>query len=219
MQILATILLILWAVETIASFAVGCRVAYRFPLTSMTLLLRSGMYAVMALDWYTGGPASYRTGHLATAWAFRTLTILVCMESVWLMAQGIPQVRRFALATSLLFAGMGVLVAMVTGGWLHGAWVDRVLGNNVQAYRNLAVGCMVYLVANHWLYSRAKPTGELATQHWRGTVVLVAALMVGYGVEDWGGRNRMVAAVVIGQYVVRVGSLASLWIWGTNKKA
>lgn len=208
MGILANLLLLLWAAETIGSFAVASRAFYRFPLTAMCLLLRAGLYATMALDWYTQGPEAYRTGHLATAGAFRTLTILICVESVWLMAQGIPQVRRFALASSLLFAALGVLVAMGTAGILRGHWVDVVLGNNVAAYRNLAVGCMVYLVANHWLYEKQRPTGELATRHWRGAVVLVYCLMIGYGIM---GHGRW--ATVAGQYVVRIGSLMALVIW------
>lgn len=171
---LAYLLLILWAVETIASAHVGWRVLHRYPMTAMCLLLRAGLYSYMALDWSRSGPEAYRLGHFATAWAFRTLTVLICVESVWLMAQGIPSVRRFALASSLLFAGIGVLVAMATAGMLRGEWVDVALGNNIGAYRNLAVACMVYLLANHWLYERARPTGELATQHWRGAVVLVA---------------------------------------------
>lgn len=213
MNYLAYLLLSLWAVETIGSFIVGGRTLTRFPLTSMCLLIRAGLYADMANDWYFSGPEAYRAGHLATAWAFRTLTILTCVESVWLMAQGVPSVRRFALATSLLFAGMGVLVAMATSGMLHGEWVDSTLGGNVGTYRNLAVGCMVYLVANHWLYEKQRPTGELATRHWRGAVVLVAGLMVGYGLE---GHGRW--ATVAGQYLVRVGSLAALFIWGGKSK-
>lgn len=209
MSILANLLLLLWAVETIGSFVVGWKVLQRYPLTGMCLLLRSGLYATMALDWYTQGPAAYYAGHMATAWAFRVLTVLMAMESVWLMAQGIPQVRRFALASSLLFAGMGVLVAMSTAGMIRGQWVDSTLGNNVAAYRNLAVACMVYLVVNHWLYEKQRPTGELATMHWRGAVVLVACLMIGYGMM---GHGRW--ATVAGQYVVRIGSLASLVIWG-----
>lgn len=212
MRYLAYLLLVLWSVETIGSFAVAFRAFYRFPLTSMCLLIRSGLYAILAIDWYTHGPDAYHAEHLATAWAFRVLTILTCMESVWLMAQGIPRVRWFALASSLLFAGMGVLVAMATGGMLRGEWVDAHLGNNVAAYRNLSVGCMVYLVANHWLYERARPMGELATQHWRGAVVLVAGLMVGYWLEGHGQW-----ATVTGQYVVRLGSLAALLIWGKGE--
>lgn len=208
MSYLAYLLLSLWGVETIGSFVVGWRVLPRFPLTAMCLLLRAGLYLAMANDWYFSGPEAYRGGHLATAWAFRTLTILICVESVWLMAQGIPQIRRFALASSLLFAAFGILVAMATGGMLRGEWVDVVLGNNVGAYRNLAVACMVYLVANHWLYERAGPMGTLATQHWRGMVVLVAGMMFGYGME---GHGRW--ATVVGQYVVRIGSLMSLAIW------
>lgn len=205
---LACILLALWAVETIASAHVGMYTLHRYPLTAMCLLLRTGLYAAMANDWFSSGPAAYRMGHFATAWAFRTLTVLICLESVWLMAQGIPSVRRFALASSLLFAALGIVVAMVTAGLLHGQWIDSTLGNNIGAYRNLAVACMVYLTMNHWLYEKQRPAGELATRHWRGTVVLVAGLMIGYGLE---GHGRWATAV--GQYIVRIGSLVSLVIW------
>lgn len=213
MKTFADILLFLWATETIASAVVGLRALDRFPFTSCCLLVRSALYLSMALDWWLSGPEHYRMGHISSAWIFRGLTVVMALESVWLMAQGIPQVRRFALVTSLLFAGMGILAAMATGGLLHGQWIDVALGNNVAAYRNLAVACMVYLLANHWLYERARPMGTLATQHWRGMIVLVACLMIGYGLE---GHGRW--ATVAGQYVVRVGSLAALWIWGRNRK-
>lgn len=211
---LATILLTLWGIETIASTVVGWLILTRYPLTAMVLLMRAGLYIAMANDWYTMGYESYRFGHLATAWAFRAMTILICLESVWLMAQGIPAVRRFALATSLLFAGIGLLVAMATAGMLRGSWMDMALGNNVAAYRTLSVACVVYLLANHWLYERAKPLGTLATQHWRGAVVLVSCLMVGYGMEGHGWW-----ATVAGQFVVRGGSLAALVIWGRKQGA
>lgn len=214
MIMLAPILLALWGIETVAGFIVVGRALGRFPLTAFVLLARSVIYLAMALGWYTMGYESYRYGHLATAWAFRGMTILICLESVWLMAQGIPSVRRFALATSLLFAGIGVLVAMATAGMLRGTWVDVALGNNVQAYRTLAVACVVYLLANHWLYERAKPMNPLATQHWRGAVVLVSCLMIGYGMEGHGWW-----ATVAGQFVVRVGSLAALVIWGRKQGA
>jgi len=205
---IAPILLSLWGIETLAGAFVGWRILPKFPLTAMVLLIRSGLYIAMANDWYMSGYESYRFGHLATAWAFRAMTVLVCLESVWLMAQGIPSVRRFALATSLLFAGMGVLVAMGTAGLFRGTWMDVALGNNVAAYRTLSVACAVYLLANHWLYERAKPLGTLATQHWRGAVVLVSCLMIGYGMEGHGWWMT-----VAGQFVVRGGSLTSLAIW------
>lgn len=216
---LAPILLALWGLETVAGVFVGWRILPKFPLTAMVLLLRSGLYIAMANDWYTDGYESYRFGQLATAWVFRCMTILICLESVWLMAQGIPSVRRFAFATSLLFAGIGILVAMATAGVFRGTWMDVALGNNVGAYRNLAVACVVYLLANHWLYERAKPIGTLATQHWRGAVVLVSCLMIGYGMEDWGGQRRIYELVVAGQFVVRGGSLAALVTWGRKQGA
>lgn len=212
--ILANSLLLLWAVETIASGLTAWRILTHYPITAACLFLRTGLYLAMANDWYTMGAEHYRMGHLATAWAFRTMTIMMALESVWLMAQGIPSVRRFALASSIVFAGMGVLAAMGTSGLLRGEWIDSTLGSSVGAYRNLAVGCMVYLVANHWLYERARPMGELASRHWRGMVVLVAGMMIGYGMEGWGGRERVWWVVVVGQFVVRGGSLAALGIWG-----
>lgn len=95
---LATTILTLWGIETVASAVVGWLILTRYPLTAMVLLMRSGLYLAMANDWYTMGYESYRFGHLAIAWAFRSMTILICLESVWLMAQGIPSVRRFAFA-------------------------------------------------------------------------------------------------------------------------
>lgn len=220
---LAISLLALWGIETAAGAFVGWRILPKFPLTAMVLLLRSGLYIAMAHNWYTDGYESYRFGHLATAWAFRALTVLVCLESVWLMAQGIAATRHFAAATSLIFAGIGILVAMGTAGVFHGTWMDVALGNNVAAYRNLAVACVVYLMANHWMYDREKPTGTLATQHWWGAMVLVSCLMVGQGLEDIGGKRQFAGLeiskvmadwlIVAGQFVVRGGSLTSLWIW------
>lgn len=213
MSMLAPIILALWGIETVAGAVVGWLALGRFPLTAIVLLFRSGVYIAMALGWYTMGYESYRAGHLATAWAFRALTVLVCLESVWLMAQGIAATRHFAAATSLIFAGIGVLVATATAGVFHGTWMDVALGNNVAAYRNLSVACVVYLLANHWMYEREQPAGTLATQHWRGTVVLVSCLMIGYGMEDWGGKRRIYELVVAGQFVVRIGSLGALAIW------
>lgn len=205
---LAISLLTLWGIETAAGAFVGWRILPKFPLTAMVLLIRSGLYIAMANNWYADGYESYRFGHLATAWAFRALTVLVCLESVWLMAQGIAATRHFAAATSLIFAGIGVLVAMGTAGLFRGTWLDVSLGNNVAAYRNLAVACVVYLMANHWMYEREQPTGTLATQHWRGAVVLVSCLMIGYGMEGHGWWMT-----VAGQFVVRGGSLTSLATW------
>lgn len=225
---LATILLSLWGIETIASVFVACRTMDKFPLTALILLARAGLYIAMAADWLMLGPDHYRLGHLATALVFRLMTVLMCLESVWLMAQGIPSVRCFAAVTSLLFAGLGIVVAMATSGLFHGAWIDAPLGNNVAAYRNLTVACVVYLMANHWLYDRAQPWGTLATQHWRGAVVLVSCLMIGYGMEDWGGTRQIAGfaiskwmaywLVVGGQFVVRGGSLWALWIWGRRAR-
>lgn len=225
---LATLLLSLWGVETIASLLVSIRTMDKFPLTALILLARTGLYIAMAADWLMLGPDHYRLGHLATAWVFRSMTVLMCLESVWLMAQGIPSVRRFAAAASLLFAGMGIVVAMATSGLFHGTWIDAPLGNNVGAYRNIAMACLVYLVANNGLYERARPLGTLATQHWRGAVVLVSCLMIGYGMEDWGGTRQIAGfavskwvaywLVVAGQFVVRGGSLWALVIWGRKQE-
>jgi hypothetical protein len=215
---LANALLALWGIETLAALVVGFRNLHKFPVTSVLLIARSALYVAMAGDWMVWGYANYRMGHLASAWVFRAVTVLMCLESVWLMAQGIPQIRYFAAVTSLLFAAAGITFAAACSELLRGSWIDMALGSNVQQYRNLAIACMLYLVANHWLYERARPTGPLATQHWRAVVVLVAGMMFGYGIEDWGARHRVMYVVVAGQFIVRGGSLGALWIWGSERK-
>lgn len=179
-----------------------------YPITTAAIMARSTIYLLSLIDYYCGSFLDYRAGVIGTRMILRLLVAGICVESVWLMAQGIPQVRRFALASSLVFAALGVVAGVVGGGLLKGTWMDVQVGVGVDAWTALSIGCLAYLMLNHWLYSRAKPMGGVAERHWRGAITLVATLMIGYGLI-----GRGVELGQVGQVVVRVGSLASLVIW------
>jgi len=175
-----------------------------YPLTCCTMLFVAGLYAMLLTTFYTEGTYAYIGGHIAMTPFFRAAAAILCAESVMLMAQGIPQVRWFAAASSLVFAGVtgcALLIAdRIVPGTGHTRW--GVLWS---------MACVVYLAANHWLYSRGGPLNPLAGRHAIGAMVMMFATASALGLSEWsGGRGGW---AVIGHVVGRVGPLVAISVW------
>lgn len=175
-----------------------------YPITCIVQLAVAGLYAALMLDFYTDGPLAYRGGVEATRPLFRAAMAIVAAESVMLMAQGIPNVRWFAAATSMVFAGLTGM-AMLAG--------ERLVPGTVGTKWSFlwSMGCVLYLVANHWLYQRARPLNPLAARHAMGAMIMMLATAVALGLAAWSGGRGVLA--VLGHVVGRVGPIVGLCVW------
>lgn len=175
-----------------------------YPMTCCIMLFVAGLYAMLLVTFYTEGVLAYIAGYNAMLPLFRAATAILCAESVMLMAQGIPNARWFATASSIVFAGLtgcALLIAdRIVPGTGHTRW--GVLWS---------MACVVYLIANYWLYSRGGPLNPLAGRHAHGAMVMMLSTVAALGMsEGSGGRG---AWAILGHVVGRVGPIVAIGSW------
>ena len=201
---MSTIVFLLLALECLLALRLFHLRIRDYPLTCIVQLAVAGLYTALMIDFYADGPLAYRGGVEFTRPLFRAATAIVAAESVMLMAQGIPNVRWFAADTSMVFVVLTGM-AMLAG--------ERLVPGTAGTKWSFlwSMGCVVYLVANHWLYTRGRPLNPLAGRHALGAMVMMASTAVALGLAAWSeGRG---AWAVLGHVVGRVGPIAGLIWW------
>lgn len=175
-----------------------------YPLTCIAMLFVAGLYSLLGIEYWTHGALAYREAVGFTRPLFRSATAIMCTESVLLMAQGIPNVRMFAAATSMVFAGLTAAAMLAADAVMPGSG-----GAKVSVVWSM--GGVMYLMGNYWLYSRGRPMNPLAADHALGAMVMMFATAAALGLgEAAHGRGWM---AMLGHLVGRVGPIVAVWIW------
>ena len=114
----------------------------------------------------------------------------VCMQAVLLLSRG-----WFALGTSVIFGAVAMVIAWATTPDLIHGW---------------SVGCVLYLVASYWLYTR-QPQPESARRYAHGAMVMLAGGAVALAVMgEWRGVWLAEAG---GLLLQRLAPIAAVWWW------
>lgn len=204
--VIRTVVYSLLVAEIAMCVALFLRRRHSYPITAHAMIAVAAAYTVLLGIRYANGPFAYRDAVESSRWLFMLATTAVCIESVRLMARKL-HASNFALATSILLAAMSGCAAWGTG---HGLRTST-LGFTIE--QEWAIGCVLFLAANHWLYSRAGALTAIAARHATGAMILLAgnaAALVILG--QWRG---VWAAEVAGLIIQRLGPIAGLLIWIT----
>lgn len=202
----------LWLVEAILTLTFCLRVGHRYPITSHIQVSAVAVYGLLACSWWQEGISGYLTSVEASRPLFRLLNTALCIESVLLMARGIPRVRYFAAVTSMVFAGLSAMVFLAGAKLIPAA-------PGLRDSTSWAMACVVYLVANYWLYSRGGQMDETAERHAIGAMVMMFSTAVSFWLASIDGRGGWIGDT--GQVVGRVGPIVALSIWmrkGINER-
>lgn len=128
----------------------------------------------------------------------------IAIESVRLMARRL-HASNFALATAILFAALSGCAAWGAG---HGL---RTSSFGFTREQEWAIGCVLFLAANHWLHRRAGELPPLAARHATGAMAMLTGNAVAFLIL---GEGRGVYwAEVAGLLIQRLGPMAGLIIW------
>lgn len=177
-----------------------------YPITTTAMLAAVLLYGVLSAIRYAYGAWAYHDAVGSSRWITMVITAAICIESVVLMARTIPGARKFAIATSIMFAGASVVVAAI------GTSVTTPGGApGYTAAQGWSMGCVVYLIANYWLYTRRCALPAMVRIHAYGAMVTMAANAAAMMMMSE-GRGVYVAEAV-GLALQRVGPIAALIIW------
>lgn len=203
---MSTFIFLLLGFECILALALFHRRIHEYPITCMVQVIVAGLYGMLMIEYFGRGPWAYY--HAVYAWwpVFSLASAIVCIESVWLMAQGIPNVRWFAAATSLVFAVLSGLAML--------AAEQIVPGTRLKWPMLWPFGTLAYLTLNRWLYQRGKPLNPLAARHALGAVFLIGGTVAALGLAAWSrGLPEREWMRVAGQIVGRAGPIVGLLVW------
>lgn len=177
-----------------------------YPITSGAMLATALLYAVLSAIRYAYGAWAYRETVGSSRWITMVITAAICIESVALMARTIPGARKFAVATSILFAGMSAVIAAI------GTSVSTPGGApGYTAAQGWSMGCVVYLMANYWLYTRRGALPVMVRIHAYGAMIAMAANAAAMAMMgEWRG---VYVAEAAGLVLQRFGPIAALVLW------
>lgn len=177
-----------------------------YPITAAAMLAAALLYGALSAIRYAYGAWAYHDAVGSSRWIPMVITAAICIESVILMSRTIPGARKFAIATSILFAGASAIIAAI------GTSVTTPGGApGFTAAQGWSMGCVVYLMVNYWLYTRHGALPAVVRIHAYGAMLAMAAnatamVMMGEG-------RGIYWAEATGLVLQRAGSIAALALW------
>jgi hypothetical protein len=177
-----------------------------YPITAAAMLAAALLYGALSAIRYAYGAWAYHDAVGSSRWITMVITAAICIESVILMARTIPGARKFAIATSIIFAGASVVVAAISASITAPGGAPGYM-----AAQGWSMGCVVYLMANYWLYTRRGALPAMVRIHAYGAMVTMAANATAMVMMSE-GRGVYVAEAA-GLVLQRVGPIAALLTW------
>lgn len=175
-----------------------------YPITTAAMLAVAAGYGYLSWVRFSQGAWPYYHAVESSRWIYMLASATVVLESVRLMARRL-QAPNFALATSILFAGLSGCAAWGAG---HGL---RTSSAGFTREQEWAIACVLFLVANHWLHRRAGELPPLAARHAMGAMVMLTGNATAFLLL--GECRGVYWAEVAGLLVQRLGPMAGLIIW------